>query len=170
MSPRVQYHAEVNDITSKVFVPGSFKHGAKYTAPRVAQCIWGKSIHSILHYLSPSWKIKVRLRVLGGKSINQNQSALQIRCVFLSLCVSARFIQAVSELEFLGFIKSTKQKTDHVARLTWGGCWPDDDKSAHMQLSPCLNFSTISEMCIYPVLRYLVLIKSVKVTPGVQDS
>uniref|UniRef100_A0A8C8I4W0 Origin recognition complex subunit 3 n=1 Tax=Oncorhynchus tshawytscha TaxID=74940 RepID=A0A8C8I4W0_ONCTS len=35
---------------------------------------------------------------------------------------SARFIQAVSELEFLGFIKSTKQKTDHVSRLTWGGC------------------------------------------------
>lgn len=34
----------------------------------------------------------------------------------------ARFIQAVSELEFLGFIKATKQKTDHVARLTWGGC------------------------------------------------
>ncbi|CAL8296241.1 unnamed protein product [Arctogadus glacialis] len=34
----------------------------------------------------------------------------------------ARFIQAVSELQFLGFIKSTKQKTDHVARLTWGGC------------------------------------------------
>uniref|UniRef100_A0A8C1KB07 Origin recognition complex subunit 3 n=1 Tax=Cyprinus carpio TaxID=7962 RepID=A0A8C1KB07_CYPCA len=34
----------------------------------------------------------------------------------------ARFIQAVSEMEFLGFIKSTKQKTDHVARLTWGGC------------------------------------------------
>ncbi|XP_063040175.1 origin recognition complex subunit 3 [Engraulis encrasicolus] len=34
----------------------------------------------------------------------------------------ARFIQAVSELEFLGFVKSTKQKADHVARLTWGGC------------------------------------------------
>uniref|UniRef100_A0A669ERN2 Origin recognition complex subunit 3 n=1 Tax=Oreochromis niloticus TaxID=8128 RepID=A0A669ERN2_ORENI len=34
----------------------------------------------------------------------------------------ARFIRAVSALEFLGFIKSTKQKTDHVARLTWGGC------------------------------------------------
>uniref|UniRef100_A0A673IEP8 Origin recognition complex subunit 3 n=1 Tax=Sinocyclocheilus rhinocerous TaxID=307959 RepID=A0A673IEP8_9TELE len=29
---------------------------------------------------------------------------------------------AVSEMEFLGFVKSTKQKTDHVARLTWGGC------------------------------------------------
>ncbi|KAM5257183.1 origin recognition complex subunit 3 [Ctenodactylus gundi] len=36
--------------------------------------------------------------------------------------IHARFIRAVSELELLGFIKSTKQKTDHVARLTWGGC------------------------------------------------
>jgi len=34
----------------------------------------------------------------------------------------ARFIQAVSELQFLGFIKSTRQKTDHVQRLTWGAC------------------------------------------------
>ncbi|XP_027857237.1 origin recognition complex subunit 3 [Xiphophorus couchianus] len=34
----------------------------------------------------------------------------------------ARFIRAVSEMEFLGFIKATKKKTDHVARLTWGGC------------------------------------------------
>ncbi|XP_035744510.1 origin recognition complex subunit 3 isoform X1 [Egretta garzetta] len=36
--------------------------------------------------------------------------------------VHARFIRAVSELELLGFIKPSKQKTDHVARLTWGGC------------------------------------------------
>ncbi|NXG41964.1 ORC3 protein, partial [Psilopogon haemacephalus] len=36
--------------------------------------------------------------------------------------IHARFIRAVSELEFLGFIKPSKQKTDHVARLTWGGC------------------------------------------------
>ncbi|NXF08618.1 ORC3 protein, partial [Smithornis capensis] len=36
--------------------------------------------------------------------------------------IHARFIQAVSELELLGFIKPSKQKTDHVARLTWGGC------------------------------------------------
>ncbi|KAL8568827.1 hypothetical protein ACOMHN_035590 [Nucella lapillus] len=36
--------------------------------------------------------------------------------------LQARFIQAVSELQFLGFIKPTKRKTDHVARLTWGGC------------------------------------------------
>ncbi|KAM5163315.1 origin recognition complex subunit 3 [Mantella aurantiaca] len=34
----------------------------------------------------------------------------------------ARFIRAVSELELLGFVKPSRQKTDHVARLTWGGC------------------------------------------------
>ncbi|XP_062517418.1 origin recognition complex subunit 3-like isoform X2 [Corticium candelabrum] len=32
----------------------------------------------------------------------------------------ARFIRAVSELQFLGFVKATKRKTDHVERLTWG--------------------------------------------------
>uniref|UniRef100_A0A8C3UVM6 Origin recognition complex subunit 3 n=1 Tax=Catharus ustulatus TaxID=91951 RepID=A0A8C3UVM6_CATUS len=36
--------------------------------------------------------------------------------------IHARFIRAISELELLGFIKPSKQKTDHVARLTWGGC------------------------------------------------
>ncbi|CAL4245587.1 unnamed protein product [Meganyctiphanes norvegica] len=36
--------------------------------------------------------------------------------------LQARFVQAVSELQFLGFIKPTKRKTDHVARLTWGSC------------------------------------------------
>ncbi|KAK8381467.1 hypothetical protein O3P69_018502 [Scylla paramamosain] len=36
--------------------------------------------------------------------------------------LQARFVLAVSELQFLGFIKPTKRKTDHVARLTWGAC------------------------------------------------
>ncbi|KAM5324352.1 origin recognition complex subunit 3 isoform 4-T4 [Glossophaga mutica] len=36
--------------------------------------------------------------------------------------IHARFIRAVSELELLGFVKPTKRKADHVARLTWGGC------------------------------------------------
>ncbi|XP_033636011.1 origin recognition complex subunit 3-like [Asterias rubens] len=35
--------------------------------------------------------------------------------------LQARFIRAVSELQFLGFIKATRKKTDHVSRLTWGG-------------------------------------------------
>ncbi|CEG79751.1 hypothetical protein RMATCC62417_14180 [Rhizopus microsporus] len=31
----------------------------------------------------------------------------------------ARFIKSVAELQFLGFIKPTQRKTDHVQRLTW---------------------------------------------------
>ncbi|XP_043231579.1 origin recognition complex subunit 3-like [Amphibalanus amphitrite] len=36
--------------------------------------------------------------------------------------IQARFAHCVAELQFLGFIKSTQRKTDHVARLTWGSC------------------------------------------------
>ena len=32
----------------------------------------------------------------------------------------ARFIRCVAQLQLLGFVQSTKRKTDHVARLTWG--------------------------------------------------
>ncbi|RUP49553.1 hypothetical protein BC936DRAFT_142251 [Jimgerdemannia flammicorona] len=31
----------------------------------------------------------------------------------------ARFIRSVAELQFLGFVKPTNRKTDHVVRLTW---------------------------------------------------
>ena len=34
--------------------------------------------------------------------------------------VQARFIRAVAQLQLLGFVQSSKRKTDHVARLTWG--------------------------------------------------
>ncbi|CAH0749701.1 unnamed protein product [Diatraea saccharalis] len=33
--------------------------------------------------------------------------------------IQVRFTRAVAELQFLGFIKSSKRKTDHVMRLTW---------------------------------------------------
>jgi len=36
--------------------------------------------------------------------------------------IQARFIRGISELQFLGFIKGTRRKTDHVSRLTWGSC------------------------------------------------
>ncbi|KAI9143846.1 hypothetical protein BKA69DRAFT_51803 [Paraphysoderma sedebokerense] len=32
----------------------------------------------------------------------------------------ARFIKSLGELQFLGFVKPTTRKTDHVVRLTWG--------------------------------------------------
>ena len=31
----------------------------------------------------------------------------------------ARFTQAVSSLQFLGFVRPSKRKTDHMQRLTW---------------------------------------------------
>ncbi|KAJ3189436.1 Origin recognition complex subunit 3 [Gaertneriomyces sp. JEL0708] len=34
--------------------------------------------------------------------------------------IQARFVRAIAELQFLGFIKGTKRKTDHVLRLVWG--------------------------------------------------
>ncbi|KAJ1721413.1 Origin recognition complex subunit 3 [Coemansia erecta] len=34
--------------------------------------------------------------------------------------IQARFVRASEEMRFLGFIKSTQRKTDHVVRLTWG--------------------------------------------------
>ncbi|KAL1928438.1 hypothetical protein VTP01DRAFT_2794 [Rhizomucor pusillus] len=33
--------------------------------------------------------------------------------------VQARFVRSVAELQYLGFIKPTQRKTDHVIRLTW---------------------------------------------------
>ncbi|KAG4080614.1 hypothetical protein HA402_006215 [Bradysia odoriphaga] len=33
--------------------------------------------------------------------------------------IQARFVRVVAEMQFLGYIKSSKRKTDHVARLTW---------------------------------------------------
>ncbi|XP_068630803.1 origin recognition complex subunit 3 [Battus philenor] len=33
--------------------------------------------------------------------------------------IQTRFTRAVAELQFLGFIKTSKRKTDHVMRLTW---------------------------------------------------
>ncbi|KAJ2855482.1 Origin recognition complex subunit 3 [Coemansia erecta] len=34
--------------------------------------------------------------------------------------MQARFMRTVEEMRFLGFIKPTQRKTDHVVRLTWG--------------------------------------------------
>ncbi|XP_065194225.1 origin recognition complex subunit 3-like isoform X1 [Sycon ciliatum] len=48
-------------------------------------------------------------------------SAVSVAAVDDKVWQSA-FIQSVSELQLLGFIKSTRQKTDHVRRLVWGRC------------------------------------------------
>ncbi|XP_045446198.1 origin recognition complex subunit 3 [Melitaea cinxia] len=40
-------------------------------------------------------------------------------CRYQDITIQVRFTRAVSELQFLGFIKTSKRKTDHVMRLTW---------------------------------------------------
>lgn len=51
--------------------------------------------------------------------ISSNENGVGKRNSKPSIELRARFIRAVSELQFLGFIKSTQRKTDHVTRLTW---------------------------------------------------
>ena len=34
--------------------------------------------------------------------------------------LQAKFTEAVSALQFIGFVKPSKRKTDHLAKLTWG--------------------------------------------------
>ncbi|KAF7287625.1 hypothetical protein GWI33_005977 [Rhynchophorus ferrugineus] len=52
---------------------------------------------------------------VDGSKENENQSKK------VDPQIQARFTRAVAELEYLGFIKSSKRKADHVTRLTWGG-------------------------------------------------
>ena len=37
----------------------------------------------------------------------------------VALRQQARFTQSVSALQFLGFVRPSKRKTDHMQRLTW---------------------------------------------------
>jgi origin recognition complex subunit 3 len=50
--------------------------------------------------------------------VNPNESGEEQREVAPE--IQARFTCSVAELQFLGFIKPSKKKTDHVTRLTWG--------------------------------------------------
>jgi origin recognition complex subunit 3 len=46
----------------------------------------------------------------GKKSSSKHPSRL----------TQARFARAMAELQFLGFVKQSARKADHMARLTWG--------------------------------------------------
>ncbi|KNC74190.1 hypothetical protein SARC_13254 [Sphaeroforma arctica JP610] len=47
-------------------------------------------------------------------------AAMEKRQMELRRALQARFTAAVRDMQFLGFIRSTKRKVDHVERLTWG--------------------------------------------------
>uniref|UniRef100_A0A1B0CKL9 Origin recognition complex subunit 3 winged helix C-terminal domain-containing protein n=1 Tax=Lutzomyia longipalpis TaxID=7200 RepID=A0A1B0CKL9_LUTLO len=85
---------------------------------------------SSLNWHLPDLTVAYRLHSECGRMINlfdwlqafqsivqQQDDADEDECV--SPQVQARFTRAVCELEFLGFIKSSKRKVDHVEKLTW---------------------------------------------------
>ena len=96
--------------------------------------LWCHSDNSCL------WKyttiIPMRPKVFNFKQFRRTNDT-QYKLMILNNYFRARFIRAVSELQFLGFVKPTKRKTDHVARLTWGGCWSCDHIYANKARFAC---------------------------------
>ena len=66
-----------------------------------------------MFYLSlPARRLSMSIfTVTGEEDEHQEISAKQ----------QARFSRVVAELQMLGFIRTSNKKTDHVARLTFGG-------------------------------------------------
>ncbi|XP_052840799.1 LOW QUALITY PROTEIN: origin recognition complex subunit 3 [Drosophila gunungcola] len=58
------------------------------------------------------WLQAFRSVVSGGDNEDGNQEQIDPQ-------IQARFTRAVAELQFLGYIKMSKRKTDHATRLTW---------------------------------------------------
>ena len=75
---------------------------------------------SISFFLFP---IRVNLLVVGRKLTKafENVFVCVCVCVLMRLEYRALFYRGLAELTFLGFVKETKRKTDHVAKLAWKG-------------------------------------------------
>uniref|UniRef100_T1JB59 Origin recognition complex subunit 3 n=1 Tax=Strigamia maritima TaxID=126957 RepID=T1JB59_STRMM len=77
----------------------------------------------------PDLCILYKLHLECGRMINL-YDLLQVGCenikikdlwvIVFFVTSRARFTYAVSELQFLGFVKATQRKADHLVRLTWG--------------------------------------------------
>uniref|UniRef100_A0A6M2CXY7 Origin recognition complex subunit 3 n=1 Tax=Rhipicephalus microplus TaxID=6941 RepID=A0A6M2CXY7_RHIMP len=79
----------------------------------------------------PDLSISYKLHLEGGKLINlydMMQSFKSVKCGETTLSaeeekiVQAQFFRSIAELQFLGLVKPTQRKTDHVQRMTWGFC------------------------------------------------
>jgi origin recognition complex subunit 3 len=56
----------------------------------------------------------------NGNESNEDSDENEDENEFNEKEIQARFIRAISELQYFGFIKSTNRKVDHVIKLTWG--------------------------------------------------
>ncbi|XP_056635382.1 origin recognition complex subunit 3 [Diorhabda sublineata] len=141
MEPESRYFHEIffyNNISIKNYIIGSHRsaiHNALNDPQFYLQCECCELANpTSINPTMPDICIAYKLHLEYGKMINLYdwlQSFLSIvdpdvdtqqtAKIFIKPELQARFTQAVAELEHLGFIKSSKRKTDHVQRLTWGG-------------------------------------------------
>uniref|UniRef100_A0A131YHI7 Origin recognition complex subunit 3 n=1 Tax=Rhipicephalus appendiculatus TaxID=34631 RepID=A0A131YHI7_RHIAP len=79
----------------------------------------------------PDLSISYKLHLESGKLINlydMMQSFKSVKSGETALSaeeekvVQAQFFRSIAELQFLGLVKPTLRKTDHVQRMTWGFC------------------------------------------------
>ncbi|KAM7344166.1 origin recognition complex subunit 3 isoform 1-T2 [Cochliomyia hominivorax] len=84
--------------------------------------------HSQLLATLPDLSIIYKLHLECGRMINLYDWLQAFRSVVdfneedqeqISPQIQARFTRAVAEMQFLGYIKMSKRKTDHATRLTW---------------------------------------------------
>ncbi|XP_077541543.1 origin recognition complex subunit 3 isoform X1 [Haemaphysalis longicornis] len=79
----------------------------------------------------PDLSISYKLHLESGKLINlydMMQAFKTVKCGEKKLSaqdekvIEAQFFRSIAELQFLGLVKPTQRKTDHVQRMTWGFC------------------------------------------------
>ncbi|CAH0556949.1 unnamed protein product [Brassicogethes aeneus] len=138
--PSSMYFHEIcffNDISIRTHIIGEHRaaiHSALNNPHHYLQCNCCDFPETAIRSCMPDISIAYKLHLECGKLINLYdwlQAFVSIidpydddeddakRIIHPEL--QARFTQAVQELEFLGFIKSSKRKADHVTRTTWGG-------------------------------------------------
>lgn len=79
----------------------------------------------------PDLSISYKLHLESGKLINLYDMMQAFKTVKFGekklpaqdeKVVEAQFFRSIAELQFLGLVKPTQRKTDHVQRMTWGFC------------------------------------------------
>lgn len=79
----------------------------------------------------PDLSISYKLHLESGKLINLYDMMQAFKTVKSGAkklsaqnekVIEAQFFRSIAELQFLGLVKPTQRKTDHVQRMTWGFC------------------------------------------------
>lgn len=117
---------QVNPVP-RVAISKALSNPASYLG---CNCCSANDQDSGLSPTMPDICIAFKLHTECGRLINLYDWMTSFNCVLkkneeddseeIEPIVQARFIRSVAQLQLLGFIQSSKRKTDHVARLTWG--------------------------------------------------